>query len=326
MERVFFESDELREAFFLEVRKITNESSWNALALKLDIPRSTFQKYQYGKSTIPKKVFNHLCSFLPIKRKQYFQQNTGIISNTWGQRKGGRITARDHPEIFSQGREIAWNTKQEKAPVYLVNKNQALSEELCELIGALIGDGYISLHGYKFELTGDYKLDKQYYHTRMLPICKKCFDITPAITRYRTCIRLRIYSKQLCELLNKRFQIPYGTKSHIIQIPTEIMNANTRFKQAVLRGMFDTDGGVMFDKRESYNVPYVRIAYTSVSKLLIQQTSELLHQLGVSHGITKRKVSPCWRIQINGVQNVKMFLLKIGFSNSRHTNKVDYLL
>ena len=93
---------------------------------------------------------------------------------------------------------------------------------------------------------------------------------------------------------------------------------------AVLRGMFDTDGGIGLDKRKTYKKPYIRINYTSVSEVLIKQISDILFKINLLHSIHKR--GNAFMIQINGEKNVKKFISEIGFSNSRHLKKVRYLV
>ena len=58
-----------------------------------------------------------------------------------------------------------------------------LSEELCEFVGAVIGDGFTNVYGhlYQTQITGDKVLDFKYYFDRLKPICEKIFNITPKI-------------------------------------------------------------------------------------------------------------------------------------------------
>ena len=125
-------------------------------------------------------------------------------------------------------------------------------------------------------------------------------------------------------MLTKRFNIPAGKKSFIIKIPLEILNSEEKFINATLRGMFNTDGGIGFDKRGAYKIPYVRINYTSVSKILIDQVHHLLSDYSINHSVHKNRNA--FMIQINGINNVKRFISKIGFSNKRHLDKIKSLI
>ena len=126
-------------------------------------------------------------------------------------------------------------------------------------------------------------------------------------------------------MLTKRFKIPAGLKAHSVKMPKEILDS-PRMIKFMLRGMFNTDGGVGFDRRKTYKKPYVRINYVSVSKNLIEQMHNLLDKYEIPHSIHRRNDPKAMQIQINGEENTKLFLKKIGFSNQRHLKKVNYLI
>ena len=94
---------------------------------------------------------------------------------------------------------------------------------------------------------------------------------------------------------------------------------------ATLRGMFDTDGGIAFDRRQSYKKPYIRINYTSSSEDLVKQIHNILIRHNIKHSFHSNNPKANI-IQINGEKNVKSFLNKIGFSNPRHLVKIKYLV
>lgn len=140
---------------------------------------------------------------------------------------------------------------------------------------------------------------------------------------------LNFHSKRLFELLTKRFKIPAGVKCYTVKIPEEILKAPKEILKFALRGIFNADGGVGFDRRNSYKKPYVRINYVSVSQELINQLDIVLNHLKIHHSVHIRKggynKSQSEQIQINGERNVKLFIREIGFSNPRHTHKIAYL-
>ena len=133
--------------------------------------------------------------------------------------------------------------------------------------GVVIGDGFTNKydHHYLVQITGDKKLDENYYSAILQPLCKTIFDVPAKITTTKDALRLSIYSKALFEMLTIRFDIPAGKKCYTIMIPEEIMSAENKFISATLRGMFNTDGGIGFDKRKCYKKPYIRVNYTSAA-------------------------------------------------------------
>ncbi len=211
-----------------------------------------------------------------------------------------------------------------------------LSEDLCEFVGVIIGDGCTNKYNrlYQTQIAGDKILDKEYYLNNLSILCKNVFNITPRITVRPKGMYLNIYSKRVFELLTERFKIPRGVKCYTVKIPEEILKAQKEMLNSTLRGMFNTDGGVGFDRRKSYKKPYVRVNYVSTSKNLVGQTSSILKDYEIPHSVHLHKSgykrdsvdTIAYQIQINGEKNVKLFLKKIGFSNKRHLNKVSHLL
>ena len=153
----------------------------------------------------------------------------------------------------------------------------------------------------------------------------KLFNISPKITVIASGMYVNLYSKRVFELLTKRFNIPAGIKCYTVEIPKEILNSSQIMINYTLRGMFNADGGVGFDKRHSYKKPYVRINYTSTSHRLISQIHDILQKYKISHSIHGKKDCKAKQIQINGEKNVKLFIKKIGFSNPRQLKKLEYL-
>ena len=205
-----------------------------------------------------------------------------------------------------------------------------LSEELCEFVGAVIGDGCTNRYGkiYQTQIAGDKELDLD-YHYYLCKLCEMLFNYSPKVIMRPSGIYFNLYSRALFELLTKRFNIPAGVKSYSVTIPQEIMRADELMLNATLRGMFNTDGGVGVDRRSSYRKPYIRVNYSSASKALIEQVNEVLWRYSIPHSIhetNRRNFHHSQQIQINGEKNVTLFLRKIGFSNPRHLSKVSHLL
>lgn len=205
---------------------------------------------------------------------------------------------------------------------YNFNEDMELTTELCEFIGAIIGDG--SLEKFprtgRVQITGDRSLDKDYYINYLSNISKFLFNIPSRIYEKENTIRLNIYSKKLFEMMSQRFEIPPGKKAYTVIIPDEIFSSEMKFINATLRGIFDTDGGVSFDKRKIYKQPYIRINHTSASKGLIKQISKILWAQDINHSIHKKDNT--YMIQINGKRMVRLFVKKIDFSNNRHKDKI----
>jgi hypothetical protein len=202
-----------------------------------------------------------------------------------------------------------------------------LSQELCEFVGAVIGDGNITKYPRtgQVSICGHPELDLAYHHY-LASLAAKLFGMGPRVIARKDRVQTRIYSLALYKLFTKRFGFTSGPKSYTTNIPDEIFYCGDEFRAAVLRGLFDTDGGVGTDKRKIYKKPYVRINFVSTSFNLVQRICSILDDFNIHYGVHLRDyITPQLQIQINGEVQVKKFLTKIGFSNERHLRKLSHL-
>ncbi len=324
MSRIYFSNKLICSEFFDEIRKSLGIRTWGQLSRFLGIPKSMMDSYRSRELCISEERFNVMLKTLSNDNQIYFSKLIEKRDNNWGRILGGKEAYKVNKQKFKIGREKGAKIRSLSVK-YDFNINMPLSEELCEFIGVIIGDGFTNKYNrlYQTQITGDKTLDLQYCQEILKPLCEKLFNISPKIVIREDCLRLNIYSKRLFEMLTKRFSIPAGVKCYSIVIPEEIIKAGYPFVNSTLRGMFNTDGGVCLDKRKTYKKPYIRVNYTSASPRLIGQLHHFLQQFNIPHSVNKRDNTQL--VQINGGVNVTKFLKNIGFSNPRSLNKVRYL-
>ena len=139
-------------------------------------------------------------------------------------------------------------------------ENIHLNKEICEFIGAFIGDGYIGNYGerknqFLIGISGDQKLDEDYLKNYLRPLIMRNFPFTKPKLYYRNdenTLMLRIYCKKLYYLFLK-YGFTQGRKSNSVKIPKQILK-NNELMNATIRGIFDTDGCIFLDKRKVYSV------------------------------------------------------------------------
>lgn len=318
-DRIVFVNKECLNAFFYSIK--IKFKSIKSIRKNLNIAKSTLENYMSGKYTIPRNIFEKLLKKLDISQQKYFLKYIYYKDKNWGRSKGGNVTYSKYKSIFELGRKKAIIVRNgNKKRKYNFNQNISLSKELAELIGALIGDGFIGNYNKKYIIhyTGDKILDKQYFKKLqyMYKSIEKNINPLIFINSYR--MDLRIHCKDLFLMLKNRFNIPVGVKCYTVTIPKEILNANKEIVNACIRGIFDTDGGVIFDKRKSYTRPYMRISLQMMSIDLIRQIHYILQEQGINSRVSNNGT----RIQING-KYCKNFIDKIGFSNIRHLKKIN---
>jgi len=204
--------------------------------------------------------------------------------------------------------------------------NMALSPELCELIGAYVGDGHLSKHThgrtYILQFTGHLDLDYKYYKNTINPIIKKLFNKNLHLTnvRNKNYFRVNCYSKEIGLFLKNRFDLTLGNKIHVVKIPNEIMNSNKDFIYSTIKGIFDTDGCIFFDKRKIYKKPYPRITLNTCSDNLRKQLEEILSK-DFKMYFSKDKRNNSNFVEIYGHKQIEKWIKLIGFSNERHFKK-----
>lgn len=321
-ERVEFSDAETRNEFFSLLKSYSNERTWDNLYKKFNIDRSLFQGYRYGQFTLPKDKFQTFLEFFPNQERERFISMISTKPGNWERRLGGKSTYSKYPEIFQQGREKAWHSPNHSGGGRrYYDLNIPLSQELCEFIGALIGDGFTNQYGsyYQTGFCGDKRFDKDYYDTLIIPIARDLFEAKAHFRYKNNGMWINFHSVFMHKVLTERFGIPKGMKFDKVLIPEEILNSNQEFIVATLRGVFDTDGSIYFDKRKIYRKPYARIELNMKNPALIAQVHSCLQELGVNSKVLSCKT----RLQIIGFDAVKGYLKKVGFSNKRHLKRTE---
>jgi intein/homing endonuclease len=113
-----------------------------------------------------------------------------------------------------------------------------------------------------------------------------------------------------------------GKKAHDVRIP-QIIVSDSEFMKYTVRGIFDTDGCLFFDKRKGYKSYYPRITIQVTSEELIDQLKEYLSK-SFSLYINKTNRDCCRNtLEIYGHEQLERFLKDIGFSNKRHLDKIQ---
>lgn len=211
-------------------------------------------------------------------------------------------------------------------------------DEIAEICGIHAGDGYLRNDGRRIELdlSGSPE-EKIYYDEHVIPLFSKAFGIKiegryfPHRNTYGFVIRdLKIVEK----IHNLGF--PYGKKTYVVKIPEFILESeNLTTKKLFLRGFFDTDGSLTFDKRYSENYSlfrrkhhtYPRLILVTVSNSLFIDMQKILNDIGISFWkdtyIPKsKKEGKKFRIWIRG-KNVEKWMEIIGSKNPIKLSRFD---
>lgn len=333
-DRVGFKSGEARKEFFLSVREASGVQSWDALAELFHIYRSQFQGYQYGKTLLPEKLFNKMLGFLLKEKQEHFAPLIFKKPGNWGLKKEGRSNFEKNKTTVLKRLKKARDEYACKRRILPVDLAVPLSKELCEFIGAIIGDGCVSGHldangkcYYHVNITGDSELDRDYLTNRISYIVKNIFNINSRIyfRKNQRAMIANFYSKKIFMILTKRFGFNAGSKTFTVKIPEEILNSKKEFVFSTIRGIFDTDGCVFLDKRKVYSKPYPRITLQIASEPLFLQLKSFLENyfsLYTNHRVRENM----YCMEVYGHGQFEKWMQLIGFSNQRHLKKAAQIV
>lgn len=195
-----------------------------------------------------------------------------------------------------------------------------INPNIAEIIGILIGDGYIYRRNRKYQIgfVGNPKTDGELFNHLQELILKEWEKKTNIKIRERG-LRLVFNSKRICSFLINDLKIPYGNEKYAkVIIPSEIFNDWNLAKYA-LRGIMDTDGTVFVSKKPGIE-KYPTMEITTTSLILANQIREILLKqnfrvANIRKSISKLGKRMAYRVPLYGKNNLKMWLNKIGFSN-----------
>ncbi|MGM0411275.1 MAG: anaerobic ribonucleoside-triphosphate reductase, partial [Bacillota bacterium] len=190
---------------------------------------------------------------------------------------------------------------------------EKLDEDIFEIIGQLLGDGYLPKTKNTIRLTSnDHEIIDFFTKT-----IEEKFELNTYITKAgvsKTCLDVNVNSKMLKEYL-KHVGLKFG-RGNEKEIPQIIYERNDKEIGALLRGLFDTDGSISLNNS---NNPIITL--TLKNRKLLQQVLELLMFLGIA-AYYKSSRKKYGEIRIHGEKNIKLFKDKIGFSIKRKSERL----
>jgi|TARA_B100001971_G_C18244060_1_gene572953 intein/homing endonuclease len=214
-------------------------------------------------------------------------------------------------------------------------KNEKIDGDLAELIGIHIGDGCISVNSRysEYYLGGDLNEEKEYHDNWVGPLFNKKI-MNPLFGKdviYKEHPKVGVYgfyifNKELVDFF-KKLGIVSGSKINM-GIPKKILLDKYLLKR-FLRGLFDTDGSIYFDKNHSAKVPinnYPRIKLDTVSKVLIRDTFNSFKKMGLHPRIRKpyrgkRNKNTVYSVVLYRKSDISFFINEIEFKNPKHYTK-----
>ena len=170
-----------------------------------------------------------------------------------------------------------------------------ISTELAEESGWHIGDGSMNFYNNRNNLRGFYQLrghiedDIEHYEKIIKPLFEKLFSIKLNIRKMPSTrvVGFQIWNNELVNF-KKNLGLPLGSKLEV-SIPKIFLSENN-LKKAVIRGIFDTDGGIYLERKNKKLYP--RLYITTISFKLSGQLLMLFDEFRLSVKFLSSKESP----------------------------------
>lgn len=329
MPRIYF-SDSLSRQNYFDAIKEVSKLTWIDIALECkvsirhltDLKRGIYSisqlktdliREKFGvelpKDVVVRKDFWYIPMAAELGGKRHFELYGPPPATRASRRKGGFNSRRInilHHTGFIVAKTII------KAP-----KNT----DLAEIIGALMGDGGLTLT--QTHITLNLKTDKE-YAIYLRNLIERLFKINVSLYERpnNSTIDVVVSSVKLISFL-KRKGLPVGDKIRQgLDIP-EWIYKRKEWQRACLRGLLDTDGCTYIDHHKYKDKIYghIGLAFTSYSPRLIKSIAKILQNLGYSPTVSTRL-----RVLLRREKEVLRFFKEFKPSNPRHYGKLREFL
>lgn len=293
------------------------------IAIDLRVSDRTVRDWRAGRHTIPLASLDYLVEMANLGKLP--ESGVIYIDDHDRKRSAGKEGAKKYWQKYSQlgdalsrakGGQASYEKRKFLQNDIFARTNIAKpkqSSNLAEFIGIMIGDGNISPYQVSIAVNMTDDADYVIYISQLVEIL---FHVRPSIY-YRTksnCTIISVSSVALVELLLEQ-GLPMGDKIRGgVSIP-EWISQNKTYLVACLRGIFDTDGGIYFEKhkRGEKVYEYVRLSYTSGSPTLLEAIHLSLQRLGFDAKKRGRD-----RVRVEKFADIEKYFKIVGSSNTKH--------
>jgi len=204
-----------------------------------------------------------------------------------------------------------------------------MNKKEAELIGIHTGDGslYQTTWSKVWEVRGALD-EKDYYDEHIVPLLRDIFNIDFK-AKYRSGGANGCYGVQTSKKIVAEFFIKNGfeAKSNVRtgRIVATIRDANKSHKYAFVRGLFDTDGCIRFDRINKQKLhTYPRIEFGFASKVLRDDLAVFLKSIDFRCIVWESKDN--YKLCIAGKEQAKRWFEVVKPANTKHLNKYKFWL
>jgi len=196
-----------------------------------------------------------------------------------------------------------------------------MNELQAELLGMHAGDGTLyrtNSNCLVWELRGGL-VERDYYIRFVDKLLASIFG-TSFKSKYRSggSFGIQTSKREITGFIAGFF--PIGEKSSRVRIPPIIFDSSESVKRAFLRGYFDTDGCIRFDRQPRLSYPYPKIEFSTASAGMLRDVVALIEELGM--GCHTWKSRNYHKVCIPGKKNLIKWRSMVSSNNPKHLNKL----
>ena len=195
------------------------------------------------------------------------------------------------------------------------------SVKLAELLGILAGDGHVGKYQVMMTTSSISDLEHAQYTKELF---EQLFNIPVSVIRRKdkNAIVIVVSSKEVCRFLVRKGLIQGNKVKMQLDIPNWIRSHDT-YRQAFIRGLFDTDGCVYVDAHVIRNKHYRNIGmqFTNRSLPLLRAFKGGLEEVGLTPTQTTK-----FAVFLRREKDIWAYFRIFGSSNSKHLGKLEAYL
>lgn len=186
------------------------------------------------------------------------------------------------------------------------------------LVGLILGDGHIDQNQIQFTNKEPALIQK--FSDDVL---KYSANKITSLTRDNVMVA-EIWDKNLSVLINSKFDVPFGNKTKIFNMPENILKAGNVSVAELIKGLFDCDSHV--------NLITNCIEFSTSNKNVVDVLPLMLLRFGIVSRTSMQKtdgkgnIGPYYKVTIYGRENLDKFSKSIGFYHPQKMLKLGRLL
>ena len=243
--------------------------------------------------------------------------NFGISKTTLGGIK--IIYSNKNYRLSTEFSELSIHDK--KRDLQFPNK---LTPLLAEEIGIHYGDGFLSNKKNDFRVKGHKYDEREYYDGHIKKLYKELYNLNLPLKEFSDVYGFEIYSQGLKQFKTKVLGIQAGPKGSI-KFPEILKINDVSILTSFLRGLFDTDGSIIFKDRKCRKYFYPIISISIKSPYLKKEVINILKMLGLKPISYKNVAKDGIRygVYLNGYERFFKYMKLVGFNSPKHLKKVE---